>query len=150
MRLRTLFVVLFVVASFLSASGCALFEEEKDLPHGRRVRVVFFPVRSLEFQEARSRQELENLTLSGSLKNVSSMALSNIRLRGIIHYAREKPSDKNEVRQVLSTDVFVLFLNPSLLQPAESGDFSLAMKVEHTVSHIELHVMYEPFVPSEF
>ncbi|GAB4339484.1 MAG: hypothetical protein Kow0099_14590 [Candidatus Abyssubacteria bacterium] len=125
---------LLIVSLFLL--GCTSLDENEDLPVNRRVRIVTFPVRPLEFHDETCIQEYDRFTLSGSLKNVSYTPVSSVEVLARLSF----PDDPITVE-------YVLHIDPPVLQPGESGSFTLADEVEYPISNIELHVRWEPFVP---
>lgn len=128
-----LFIAVLVMAHLVL--GCATPDEEENLP-ARRVKTVTFPVRPLEFRDVSCKQEHEQFNLSGSLKNISFSPLSNVHVRAEVVFAGDL------LGQPLSLPV-----NPPLLQPGESGTFSLVGTVSRPISHIELHAEWEDFYP---
>lgn len=130
-------IALFAAALALAflVAGCATWGEEEDLP-ARRVKTITFPVRPLEFKDVTCRQEKEQLNLSGSLKNISFSPVSNVRVRAEVVFADD-----------LLGQPFSLPVNPSLLQPGETGTFSLTGTVSRPISRVELHAEWEDFYP---
>ncbi|MBI5116322.1 hypothetical protein HZA56_07590 [Candidatus Poribacteria bacterium] len=120
-------------------TSCALFDkEDEELLPTRKVRVLAFPVRPLEFENIYCMQEMEKIELSGSLKNISYAPISGVQVHAKLYFAGELPSER-----------FVLPLSPPMLQPGQTGTFSLTGKeVSHTVSHVELHAQWQDFVPA--
>ncbi len=135
--MKRLGIALFIAALVTShlVAGCATSDEKEDLP-ARRVKTVTFPVRPLEFKDLSCRQEKEQLNLSGSLKNISFSPVSNVRVRAEVVFAGD-----------LLGQPITVPVSPSLLQPGESGTFSLVGTVTHPISHIELHAQWEEFYP---
>ena len=117
----------------LLVAGCALFNRRNEnLPEGRRVKVVVFPVRPLAFANVSCRQEFENMELSASLKNISYSQLSNVNMRADVFFAGDATREK-----------FLLPAASSLLQPGESSDFLLTAEVRYPVAYVELHALWE-------
>lgn len=121
-------LIVFLLAQF--SVGCSTTDE--NLPAARRVKVIPFPVRALQFREVYCTQEYEKLTLSGAVKNVSLAAVTNIQIRAEVFYAGQPRSER-----------FSLQVWPPLLQPNESGTFELNGKVSHPISLIELHATWK-------
>jgi len=136
MRAIAIFAISVLVAQL--ATGCRTTDEKK-LPEDRKVRTVTFPVRPLKFADVLCIQQLEHWELSGALVNVSTTPLSKVRIEAKVFLAEQ---DYGELFNVPVT--------PSLLQPGQMGIFSLSGNVEDPVSHVELHVRWETFIPSGF
>ena len=120
------------------ATGCRTMDK-MDLPEDRRVRTVTFPVRPLKFVDLRCVQQLDRMELSGGLVNISSSALSHVRLETEIFYSQEHYGE-----------MFNVPVTPSFLQPGQMGTFTLLGDAEKPVSHVELHARWETFIPSGF
>ena len=136
MRAIAIFAISVLVAQL--ATGCRTTDEKK-LPEDRKVRTVTFPVRPLKFADVRCIQQLEHWELSGALVNVSTTPLSKVRIEAKLFLAEQEYGEP-----------FNVPVTPSLLQPGEMGIFSLSGNVKDPVSHVELHVRWEMFIPSGF
>jgi hypothetical protein len=116
-----------------SSAGCALFDRDKDLPTDRIVKVLVFPVRSLQFENLICIQQAERLELTGSVRNISYSTLPNVQLRAeIIHY------------DPASTQKMAPQMPVGTLLPGESTQFSLNGTVDRPVRHVELHSSWGP------
>ncbi len=137
MKARGMALLILALLAVGFITGCALFQEDEEevLPN-RRVRVLAFPVRPLEFVDIRCMQEMEKIDLSGSLKNVSYSPLTNVQVQARLFFHGEFPSED-----------FSLPLIPPMLQPGQAGTFALTGKVHHTISHVELHAQWQEFLP---
>ncbi len=137
---KTLFF-LFVLLSLQLVTTCAMFDKDKeDLPPQRSAKVLVFPTGSLEFKNVSCTQEFEKMTLSGQVENVSLSPIANVRIRATVLYAGDSPGD-------YTSETFNLAVDPLVLQPSELGSFSLVGTVHKTISHVELHARWEPFIP---
>ena len=134
-RPQTLWLVLLV---FLVA-GCALFDREeqaRELLPVRNVKAVPFPVRPLEFDETKIRQEKDQLHISGVVENISYSPVKNVNIQAIVYLAGDQ-TDRTLLMPVI----------PRILQPGDKGEFTVLGIVEQPVSHVELHVQWEPYYP---
>jgi hypothetical protein len=123
----------------LISVGCAVFnreEKKKELLPVRNVKTVPFPVRPLEFGDLRARQEKDQFTVSGKVKNISYSPVVNVKVRAVILLAEDQ-----------SVRTLTLPVLPTLLQPGESGEFSATGIVEQPVSEVELHPEWEEYYP---
>ena len=136
--MKTRAIAVFAISLLVAhlATGCTTTDEKK-LPEDRRVRTVTFPVRPLKFSDVRCEQQLEHWELSGALINISTTTLSKVRLEAEVFFAEEHYGQ-----------MFTVPVTPSLLQPGQSGTFSLSGTVESPLSHVELHARWEQFIPS--
>ena len=126
--------LIFSVAALLLvqlAAGCALLDKEEELDISRRVGVLVFPVRHLEFDNLKCRQESNKIDLSGSVKNVSYSMLSNVRLQADILCSGE-----------ISSHSVMVPVQPPVLESGQGGQFSLSEEVDCPVRHIELHAFW--------
>ena len=129
MNARTAALVAFTILMAQLVCGCALFDSKnEDLPQQRRVRTVLFPVRHLEITNLDCTQEYENMKLSGSIRNVSPYALSNVRIQVVTFFAGEARSTN-----------YVITISPSPLWSGQAFPFSFETTVENPIALVELH-----------
>lgn len=113
--------------------GCSTFGEKVELPEGRNVKVVVFPVRPLKYFDLECRQELESFSLTGAIKNVSPSTIGNVNVRAIIIFANEGPTEAFDIP----------LYRP--LRPGEMADILLSGEVTLPIALIELHTQWEHF-----
>ncbi len=118
-----------LIAQFVG--GCALFDKEEELDISRKVNVIVFPVRHLEFDSLKGWQEANKIDLSGSVKNVSYSMLSNVRLQADILYPGE-----------ISGHSVMVPVQPPVLESGQTGQFSLSEEVDRPVRHVEIHAFW--------
>ena len=141
MSARKILVFLFVLLGVHLVAACAMLDKDKeDLPPQRSVKVVVFPTSELEFKNVSCTQEFEKMTLSGQVENVSLSPIANVRIRATVLFTGDSPGD-------FTSEPFNLAVDPLVLQPSEWGSFSLVGTVHKTISHVELHARWEPFIP---
>lgn len=113
--------------------GCALFNwRNEDLPAGRNVKTIVFPVRLLKYSKISCTQEYENVELSGTLINGSPYTLPNVGVQTTIFFAGETP-----------TREFILSTTPSTLLPSDTATFTLTAIVDDPVARVELHAVWD-------
>lgn len=129
-KMATITMCLLIAQLFV---GCALLDkEEEELQVDRRVKVVAFPVRPLEFVGYACHQKSYDMQLSGSLKNISPYLLSNVRVRAEVFFAESVPREQ-----------FILSADPAQLHPGQSARFSHSGTVQHPIAKVELHALWE-------
>jgi hypothetical protein len=134
-------IILSVLLLAFVVTGCAYFEKkqkekQRELLPVRNVKVVPFPVRPLEFENTKVRQEKDQVAISGQIKNISYSPVADVRMRALIFFAN---NDKSK-----ALDMTVA---PPVLQPGEQGDFQATGTVDFPISHVELHVRWEEYYP---
>ena len=131
--------MLWLAFLMLLISSCTLFDREerqRELLPVRNVKAVPFPVRPLEFDETRIRQEKDQLHISGVIENISYSPVKNVTIQAIVYLAEDQ-TDRTLLMPVI----------PRILQPGDKGEFTVLGIVEQPVSHVELHVQWEPYYP---
>ncbi len=133
MKIRVAAAFILVPLMLQAAVGCALFDQtNEELPSGRVVKTVDFPIRHLKFSDISCRQEYEDVELSGTLRNASPYELSNVAVEVKMLFAGEVPFE-----------IFIIPTDPPTLLPGGTGEFSLETEVEDPVALVELHVLFE-------
>jgi hypothetical protein len=106
--------------------------KDESLPEGRKVKTIMFPVRHLTSSDIESRQEYENVTLSGTISNASPYTLTGVRMDVILFFAGDVAARKIAIETL-----------PSTLTPSDSATFELTEIVEDPVARIELHPVWD-------
>lgn len=140
MSARKILFFLFVLLSVHLVAACALLDKDKALPPQRTATVLVFPTGSLEFKNVTCTQEYGKMTLTGEVQNVSLSPVANVRIRATVLFSGDSPGD-------YTNETFNLAVDPLVLQPSEFGRFSLVGTVHKVISHVELHVRWDPFIP---
>jgi hypothetical protein len=113
--------------------ACALWDRKnEDLPEDREVKVIIFPVRVLEFEDVTCTQKLENISISGTVSNISPIPLVNLRIEMEVFLAGD-----DEPRET-----FLITGAPSPFEPDMTTDFHYSEIVERPVAFVQLHAYW--------
>jgi hypothetical protein len=113
--------------------ACALWDRKnEDLPEDRKVKVIIFPVRVLEFEDVTCTQKLENISISGTVNNISPVPLVNLRIEMEVFLAGD-----DEPRET-----FLITGAPSPFEPDMATDFHYSEFVERPVAFVQLHAYW--------
>jgi hypothetical protein len=151
-RRRLFFLAVSVLLVIPIVLGCGTLFRNKELPAGRNVKTVAFPVRHLKFTDVKCRQEYEFVELSGTITNMSSYKLTDVGIKITIFFAKGLPPHEisgfapvdTPSTSVLNENIlkFSILAEPSVLFPRESAEIKMNAEVEETVAKIELHGMW--------
>ena len=133
LNMRRLGLLMVLLALVHVVMACALWDRKnEDLPENRKVKAVVFPVRVLTFENLTCTQEFENLTISGTVLNISPISLKNLRIQVEVFMAGDdEPREK-----------FFITGAPSPFLPDTSADFTFSETVDRPVAYVELHAFW--------
>ena len=133
MKQRRLFLLMATLLCAQFILGCNPFNRrDESLPEGRNVKTVMFPVRHLRYSDITSRQEYEDVTLSGTVTNTSPYTLTGVHMKVILFFAGDSSARKVAIGTM-----------PSTLAPSDSATFKMTAEVEDPVARIELHPAWD-------
>ena len=128
MRKTAIFAICLLIAQ--SVVACSMWDRKnEDLPENRKVKTVIFPVRVLTFEDVVCTQELENLHISGTVNNISPIALTNLRIQMEVFMSGDDDPRKK----------FFITGAPSPFNPGTSTEFTFSEIVDRPVAYVELH-----------
>jgi len=128
MRKTAILAICLLIAQ--SAVACSTWDrKDENLPENRSVKTVIFPVLVLTFEDVVCTQEFENLRISGTVNNISPIALLDLRIQMEVFMA----GDDDPRKKFFITDA------PSPFYPGTSADFAFAEIVDRPVAYVELH-----------